>query len=133
MTDSIALVLAGGGARGAYEIGALSVLLPWLEQEHGQRPNVLVAQRGGANAAYIAAHANESTAELVEEGCEIWRRIGYRDVLDPILSIGQLTTVGRLALASYSPASPIQPARSGTARCDAGEADHLRGHPQQRR
>ena len=27
----IALVLSGGGARGAYEIGALSVLLPALE------------------------------------------------------------------------------------------------------
>ena len=104
MTDTIALVLAGGGARGAYEIGALSVLLPWLEQEHGQRPNVLVGTSVGAlNAAYIAAHANESTAELVEEGCEIWRRIGYRDVLDPILSIGQLTTFGRLALSLLFP------------------------------
>jgi predicted patatin/cPLA2 family phospholipase len=29
----VALVLAGGGARGAYEIGVLSVLLPELEED----------------------------------------------------------------------------------------------------
>ena len=118
MPESIGLVLAGGGARGAYEIGALSVLLPWLERENGQRPDVVVGTSVGAlNAAYIAAHANEPTAELVEQGCQIWREIRYRDVLDPILSIGELSTVSRLAVSllfrGVAPYSLLDPAPLG--------------------
>jgi NTE family protein len=99
VSESIGLVLAGGGARGAYEIGVLSTLLPWLEKEHGQRPDVFVGTSVGAlNAAFLAAHAHEDTASLVEQACETWRQIGYRDVLAPIVSIDELTTVGRLAI-----------------------------------
>lgn len=121
MPESIGLVLAGGGARGAYEIGVLSVLLPWLEEEHSQRPDINVGTSVGAlNAAYLAAHADEEdTAAVMEEGCEAWRGIGYRDVLAPILSIGELTTVGRLAvslaLGGVVPYSLLDPAHlSGT-------------------
>ena len=97
--ESIGLVLAGGGARGAYEIGALSVLLPWLEKTHSQRPDIIVGTSVGAlNAVYLAAHAREDTAKLVGEGCEKWRKICFRDVLAPILSIDELATVGRLAI-----------------------------------
>jgi NTE family protein len=97
--ESIGLVLAGGGARGAYEVGALSTLLPWLEARHGQRPDVIVGTSVGAlNAAYLAAHADEAAEELAEEACETWREIGYGDVLEPLLSIGELTTVIRLAV-----------------------------------
>ena len=115
MPDSIGLVLAGGGARGAYELGALSVLLPWLESEHGQRPDLIVGTSVGAlNATYLAAHAHEDTSKLVEEGREKWLEIGYRDVLAPILSLGELTTFGRLALGlalrGVAPYSLLDPA-----------------------
>ena len=54
MTEPIALVLAGGGARGAYEAGVLSVLLPALPPD--QRPNIIVgASVGAVNGAYLAA------------------------------------------------------------------------------
>ncbi len=43
MSERIALVLAGGGARGAYEAGALSVILPELDRG-GQRPSMLSAR-----------------------------------------------------------------------------------------
>jgi NTE family protein len=48
MPESFGLVLAGGGARGAYEVGVLSVLLPWLDRRHGQRPDVIVGTSVGA-------------------------------------------------------------------------------------
>ena len=99
MPESIGLVLAGGGARGAYEVGALSVLLPWLQERHGQRPDVVVGTSVGAlNAAYIAAHAHENAAKLIEGARETWEQISYRNVLAPLLSIGELATVSRLAI-----------------------------------
>lgn len=84
--DEIALVLSGGGARGAYEAGAVSVLLPELERR-GERPGMLVGTSVGAiNAAYLAgvAHlpAEEAAAGLLAE----WRGIDKGAVIRPILS-----------------------------------------------
>ena len=99
MSRSIGLVLAGGGARGAYEVGVLSKLLPWLEDKHGQRPELIIGTSVGAlNASYIAAHADEPMATLIEQGCETWREITFRDVLEPLLSVDELTTLTRLAV-----------------------------------
>jgi NTE family protein len=99
VSQSIGLVLAGGGARGAYEVGVLSTLLPWLEETHGQRPDLIIGTSVGAlNASYIAAHADEPMATLIEQGCETWREITYRDVLEPLLSFDELTTLARLAI-----------------------------------
>jgi NTE family protein len=99
--SKIGLVLSGGGARGAYEVGALSVLLPWLHREQGERPEVIVGTSVGAlNAAFLGATANQDPARQLEEGCHRWREIGYRDVLEPLLSGAELTKVARL-LASF--------------------------------
>src|SRR5437879_4540727 len=85
-----ALVLAGGGARGAYEIGALSVLLPPLERR-GERPDVLVGTSAGAiNAAYLAATAADPLARALEQGQRLWAEIGFDDVLRPLLSPAEL-------------------------------------------
>jgi NTE family protein len=81
-------VLAGGGARGAYEIGALSVLLPALEPN--QRPQIIIGTSVGAiNAAYLAAHADEPAAKAAEAGIELWREITYSRVLSPLVSPGE--------------------------------------------
>src|SRR5665213_4281494 len=61
----VALVLAGGGARGAYEAGALSVLLPLLEKR-GERPRILIGTSVGAlNVSFLAANAHLPTDELI--------------------------------------------------------------------
>jgi NTE family protein len=81
----VALVLAGGGARGAYEIGVLSVLLPALEPS--ERPQIIIGTSVGAiNAAYLAANADESADDVAAGGLALWREISYRRVLEPLVS-----------------------------------------------
>jgi NTE family protein len=99
MPNSVGLVLAGGGARGAYEVGALSALLPWLEREYKQRPDVIVGTSVGAlNAAYLAANAHHDAETLTEEAMRKWLGIGYRQVLDPVFSLGELASAARLTV-----------------------------------
>jgi NTE family protein len=82
----VGLVLAGGGARGAYELGALSVLLPALD-ERGERPRVIVGTSVGAlNAAFLAGTAQLPVEEVVERGLEIWEEIRFGQVLRHVAS-----------------------------------------------
>ena len=99
MPESVGLVLAGGGARGAYEIGALRALLPWLETRDKRRPDLIVGTSVGAlNAAYLAAHADRRADDLMDEAWDQWLEIGYRQVLAPFLSVSELATAGRVTL-----------------------------------
>jgi NTE family protein len=82
----VALVLSGGGARGAYEAGALSVLVPELERR-GERPTIVVGTSVGAfNAAFAGSRAHRPTGEALEEGVQAWLDLHWRDVLAPLVS-----------------------------------------------
>lgn len=84
--QSVGLVLAGGGARGAYELGALSVLLPVLE-ERGERPSIIVGTSVGAiNAAGIAATSHLPATEAVSRELQRWREVDRGAVIRPILA-----------------------------------------------
>jgi len=79
MSERTGLVLAGAAARGAYEAGALSVLLPALE-EQGQRPTVLVGTSAGAlNAAFLAYRADRPADVATKELLDLWLRMGRKD------------------------------------------------------
>jgi NTE family protein len=81
---SVALVMSGGGARGAYEIGVLSVLMPELEGR-GERPSIIVGTSVGAfNAAFVAASAHRPADEALRDGIRYWHEIGWTDSLEPI-------------------------------------------------
>ncbi|MEA2291128.1 MAG: hypothetical protein QOF17_148 [Solirubrobacteraceae bacterium] len=83
----VGLVLAGGGARGAYEMGALSELLTALGAD--EQPRVIVGTSVGAlNAAYLAATAALPAGERMERAKALWRGIHYRDVLAPLWRSG---------------------------------------------
>ncbi len=93
---TVAAVLPGGGARGAYEIGALSVLLPALEAR-GERVTVWCGTSVGAiNAAAYASRAHLPAVEMVELARTLWLGMTKRDVLSPILGSGGLRTLYRL-------------------------------------
>ena len=78
---TVAVVLPGGGARGAYEIGALSVLLPALEAR-GERVSVYCGTSVGAiNATTLASLAHLSVEEQVATTLAHWRELRKRDVL----------------------------------------------------
>lgn len=83
--ERVGLVLAGGGARGAYEVGVLSVLLPELEAR-GQRPTVIVGTSTGAlNAGFLAAVADCDAEEAARRLVEAWMSVERKDVFHPIL------------------------------------------------
>lgn len=91
-SGKVGLVLAGGGARGAYEIGVLSVLLPALEAR-GERPTVIVGTSVGAiNAAYLASKADVGAHETMAGARELWESIELHQVIRPM--------VGRRAIVS---------------------------------
>jgi NTE family protein len=91
--EKVALVLAGGGARGAYEVGALSVLLPVLE-EAGLRPRIVVGTSVGAiNGSYAASRAHEPAGQVTADGEAIWRELRWEQVLRPLASPGTLERI----------------------------------------
>jgi NTE family protein len=95
----VGLVLMSSGARGAYEAGALSVLLPVLESR-GERPRVLVgAGTGAINAAALAGLADRSAQETTQHLLEVWRQLPSTGPgLVPLLSPGALWTYAKQAV-----------------------------------
>lgn len=95
--ERVAIVLSGGGARGAYEAGALSVLLPVLEQR-GERPRILVGTSAGAlNVSFLASHAELGIGQLVAEALASWASMSWADVARPLVSIATLRRLGAYA------------------------------------
>jgi NTE family protein len=114
----VAVVLPGGGARGAYEAGALSVLLPALEAR-GERVTVFCGTSVGAiNAALLASVAQLPAGEAVEAMLGQWRGMRKRDVMNPIVGpglaisalrlLGEALEVPGLRLGSLLDASPLR-------------------------
>jgi len=95
LKPTVAAVLPGGGARGAYEVGALSVLLPALE-ERGERVSVWCGTSVGAiNAAAFASLNDRPAAEQTEMATKLWTRMRKQDVVSPLVGIGGLRTMAR--------------------------------------
>ena len=79
------LVLGGGGARGAYASGALSVLLPGLKDQ----VSVIVGTSAGALiSAYLAANWHRPAEEAIDDGLRFWRELRFGDVLAPLMAPG---------------------------------------------
>src|SRR5215469_3574468 len=81
--ERVAVVAAGAGARGAYEAGALSIILPVLE-ETGQRPNMFVGTSAGAiNAALFASLAHLPAKQAAIQALDLWGNMKKSEVFPP--------------------------------------------------
>lgn len=120
---TIAIVLPGGGARGAYEAGALSVLLPALEAR-GERITIACGTSVGAiNAAFLGSLADRPAADQAQLALARWREMRKGDVIRPIVGpglpltalrfLGEVLEVPGVRLASIMDPTPL-----------AGSLDH---------
>jgi NTE family protein len=79
--DRDALVLSGGGARGAYQVGVLKAIAEWLPEDAPCPFEVLVGTSAGAvNAAAIGASA-ESFRAAVRTLVEVWSNFRIEQVV----------------------------------------------------
>jgi NTE family protein len=93
---SVAVVLPGGGARGAYEVGALATLLPAL-QERGERVSIWCGTSVGAvNSAAFASFAHLPAVDQSERAAAPWTALRKHDVIAPIVGIGGARMLMRL-------------------------------------
>jgi NTE family protein len=102
--EHVALVLAGGGARGAYEVGALAALAPALSGED-KAPDILVGTSIGAlNTAFFAARAGDPLEETAAAALEMWRQLRWEDALRPLTSPAELRRLlGAIAMFAHLP------------------------------
>jgi len=114
----VGLVLGGGGARGAYEAGVLSVLLPLLE-ERDEGPRILIGTSAGAlNVSFLAANAQLAMDELIAEALATWESVGWGEVARPLLSaasvrravgyVGEVLGVSGLRISSLLDPEPLR-------------------------
>jgi hypothetical protein len=111
---AVGLVLTAGGARGAYEAGVLSVLLPALDAR-GQRPTIHVGVGGGAiNTAFLASVAHLPIDAAVERLTAFWRHLTRERVYRSVSSSVPRHLVGwvgnLLAVRGVRPGGLLDPA-----------------------
>ena len=83
--QTVAVVLSGAAARGAFQAGALAALIPALEQE-GLRPTIwLGTSAGSINAVLWGAQAHLGSDVAAEQVLSVWRRMSDDDVYRPLL------------------------------------------------
>ncbi len=76
-SSDLALVLTGGGARAAYQVGYLR----WIARHipTANFPIVTGVSAGAINAAYLAAHSG-THAEAADDLCDLWRSLSVDQV-----------------------------------------------------
>jgi NTE family protein len=90
----IAIVLSGGGARGAYEAGVLSYLMSELPKRLGRRPNFSIvsgASVGAIHASYWLATLHEDDETRAARLAQVWDSLSIERVYR--LSVGDLLRI----------------------------------------
>lgn len=80
--ERVAVVVAGAGARGGYEAGALSVLIPRLH-DMGVTISMYVGTSAGAiNATLFAAFSHLPPVDQAQRALDVWRQMKVSEVFE---------------------------------------------------
>jgi NTE family protein len=98
----IAMILSGGGARGAYEVGVLSYIFDDLARARGGPPPIDILSGtsvGAINACYLAAHLTDPALGM-RRLVELWTELQLTRVLG--FGLRQVVSLPRLLLGGTS-------------------------------
>ena len=111
--DDLAIVLTGGGARAAYQVG----FLRWVARHlpHARFPIVTGVSAGAINATFLAASPG-SQADAVEQLCDLWRTLTV-DRVFRVDSRSLVSHVARWGLRLLSGGSKLAPEVRGLLDC----------------
>lgn len=102
--ERVGLVLSGAAARGPYQAGALSVLLPALRAQ-GQEPTVLLGTSSGAINAALLAQFADADDDAGQHVVDVWSSFG--EIFgNPLLSSATFKLLLR-SLFAGTPAEPL--------------------------
>ncbi len=114
-SERTALVLAGGAARGAYEVGVVQHVLEDVARDlgHDVHLDVLCGTSVGAlNACGLAAFADLPPRERVGRVVDVWTHLEVEDMVRP--DVKGVIAMGARLLGRSAPAAPAgTPAREG--------------------
>src|SRR3954468_15247512 len=97
-TRRVAMILSGGGARGAYEVGVLSYIFDHLPRLRGAPPRLDILSGtsvGAINACYLAAHLADPVLGM-RRLVHLWEDLELRTVLG--FGVRQVFSIPRLLL-----------------------------------
>jgi NTE family protein len=103
VAEPVGLILSGGGARGAYEVGVLSYVYGELVRRTGKVPRVDIISGcsvGAVNGTFLASVAHEPVRG-VEELVELWYKLDFSQVLS--FGFKELAFVHRVWLGGSKP------------------------------
>ena len=78
-SKKIGLVLSGGGARAAYQVGALKALIPFLTTHENALSIIVGSSIGAVNGITLAAGINKGFVSAVNQLEEIWLERNFRN------------------------------------------------------
>ncbi|MEU4345043.1 patatin-like phospholipase family protein [Nocardia sp. NPDC023852] len=113
----VSVVVAGAGARGGYEAGVLSVLVPRLRRAGVETLRFVGTSAGAINATIFAALSHLPPAEQAQQALQVWRDITVSDVFrSPIIGFprvatratGQLLRIPRVQLTNLLDTDPLR-------------------------
>lgn len=103
----VALILSGGGARGAYEVGVLSYVLDHFARVRGAAPRIDLlcgTSVGAINACFLAAHLEDPTLGI-RRLAQLWTEMNLDDVLG--FGVRQAMSIPRVLVGGGSESTGI--------------------------